>query len=84
MTDAEIATIAKLIDVLRVRGVCAFDGGGIKLELREPAAPPSLQVERTTTAAVTENCKCGHPVWAHVGELCAEGCAPDRCARGDS
>lgn len=76
MTDTEIATVTKLIDLCRAKGVRLLEVGGCKLELG-PA------IDNTPTAKPgpdPELCRCTHPAHMHMNGLCTVGCSVEACA----
>lgn len=81
MTPEEIATISKLADMLKAKGVRVFRGAGIELEFEAPAAP---NVEPDAPTADPDMCRCGHANHAHMNGLCVHGCEAEKCIPEDT
>lgn len=77
MTDAEIATLAKMADVCLAKGIRLLEVGGCRMEFGPKEAP--LPAERQGQAEL-DMCRCGHAEHQHMNGLCVLGCGPDRCA----
>lgn len=80
MSQDEIDTAMRIIDLCRERGVKSFDCGGLRFELgppvdTTPAAKPGMD---------PDVCRCGHPTYQHdASGLCVAGCEPLRCLDPD-
>ncbi len=75
MTDEEIATIGRVADMCRAKGIKLLDiPNNIKMEL-DPT--PAKDTPGPTTDP--DMCSCGHPEYAHTNGLCVTGCDPDKC-----
>ncbi len=82
MTDAEIATIGKLADLCRSKGIRLIDlPGSVRLELDEVWRPSGekMSIAQALKAPEADECKCGHPLHAHMGGLCVLGCEVEKC-----
>lgn len=77
MTSEEIATIGRICDLLRAKGITAFEGGGIKLQFGSVEAPVDSGPEAKPDDP--EVCRCGHPMYAHTNGGCLEGCELEQC-----
>lgn len=66
--------------MLRAKGVKHFEldhQGGVKMELG--VADEKLPA-MSAKEADPEQCRCGHPVWAHTNGLCVHSCDVETCA----
>lgn len=76
---ADLATIGKLADLCRSKGVKSITVDGVTLELL-PAEPPPM---KSSEAKDPDTCGCGHGLHAHNAGLCLHGCAVEKCAGPD-
>lgn len=77
MSPEEMATIAKLCDMLRSKGVAIFEGAGVKIEFG--ALESDVIDAHPGKTADVDMCRCGHPLYAHMNGGCIEGCEPEKC-----
>lgn len=79
MTEPEIATIGKLIDLCRSKRVRVLANDGFRIELElEPVTEP--EPKGSTKPAVDPSlCRCGHPEHMHTNGACLSGCTEDKC-----
>lgn len=74
-----LADISRLLDLLKSKGVRAFSGLGIDVDLSAPdAGEPTRMV--TLDESKPPECPCGHAVWEHVNGLCSTCADPSKCA----
>lgn len=80
MTDAEIATIGKLADMCRSKGIRILVNDGFRIEL----GPVMDETSTAKAGPDPEVCRCGHQMHRHMNALCVDGCDPDKCAGPES
>lgn len=71
----------KTLGLLRAQGVQRYrDVPGEGFEVTFFASTQAPEPEQKQPAQVdADMCPCGHPIFAHVNDLCAEGCGPEQC-----
>jgi hypothetical protein len=77
MTEAEISTIGKLIDLCRAKGCRVLVNDGFRIELGPVEEPPEKVSKKS--APPLDMCRCGHPEHQHTNGACLDGCEPQKC-----